>query len=89
MTDTSPTLDATAVRPLLGVRVVACAGTIGGGYVARLLTDLGADVVVVEPPGGSDLRHRGPYVERRVRTGEQRRRRLLPGRHALDRGRRR
>jgi crotonobetainyl-CoA:carnitine CoA-transferase CaiB-like acyl-CoA transferase len=66
VTDTSPTLDATAVRPLLGIRVVACAGTIGGGYVARLLTDLGADVVVVEPPGGSDLRHRGPYVDGRA-----------------------
>jgi crotonobetainyl-CoA:carnitine CoA-transferase CaiB-like acyl-CoA transferase len=50
------------MRPLATVRVMACAGTIGGGYVARLLADLGADVVVVEPPGGSDVRHRGPYV---------------------------
>ena len=54
VTDTAASLDAGATRPLAGIRVVACADTIGGGYVARLLSDLGADVVVVEPPGGSD-----------------------------------
>ena len=63
MTDTSPTLDATAVRPLRrhpGRRVRRHDRR---RLRARLLTDLGADVVVVEPPGGSDLRHRGPYVD--------------------------
>jgi crotonobetainyl-CoA:carnitine CoA-transferase CaiB-like acyl-CoA transferase len=49
-------------RPLEGIRVVSCAATVGGGYAARLLADLGADVVSVEPPAGGDLRHRPPYA---------------------------
>lgn len=35
-----------------------------GVYGAKLLADLGADVVRVEPPGGDPLRERGPFVER-------------------------
>ena len=33
--------------------------TIGGAYAGRLLADLGADVVTVEPPGGHPLRRVG------------------------------
>lgn len=49
--------------PLDGIRVVACGDTIAGGYAVRLLADLGADIVTVEPPIGDDLRHRPPFVD--------------------------
>jgi crotonobetainyl-CoA:carnitine CoA-transferase CaiB-like acyl-CoA transferase len=42
--------------PLSGVRVIELAGYIAGSYAGRLLTDLGADVVKVEPPGGDPFR---------------------------------
>jgi crotonobetainyl-CoA:carnitine CoA-transferase CaiB-like acyl-CoA transferase len=45
--------------PLSGLRVVDC--TVDRGELAsRLLGDLGAEVVKVEPPGGSPARHRAP-----------------------------
>jgi len=50
------------IAPLAGVRVVACGDTIGGAYAGRLLRDLGADVVTVEPRDGHELRGRGPFV---------------------------
>jgi len=34
-------------------------------FAGKLLADMGADVVVVEPPGGSALRRWGPFVEDR------------------------
>lgn len=48
--------------PLAGLRVVelsseACA------WAAKLLADLGADAVVVEPPGGSAQRRYGPWLD--------------------------
>jgi crotonobetainyl-CoA:carnitine CoA-transferase CaiB-like acyl-CoA transferase len=42
--------------PLSGVRVVELAGYIAGSYSGRLLADLGADVVKVEPPDGDPFR---------------------------------
>src|SRR3954465_11440685 len=45
--------------PLSGLRVVDC--TVERGELAsRLLGDLGADVVKVEPPGGSPARRSAP-----------------------------
>ncbi|MEM7285376.1 MAG: CoA transferase [Actinomycetota bacterium] len=47
--------------PLEGLRVVD--STDGRGELCgRLLADLGADVILVEPPGGSSLRHRHPLT---------------------------
>ena len=34
-----------------------------GELAAMVLADLGADVIRVEPPGGSDARRRGPFLE--------------------------
>jgi len=48
-------LDAGA-RPLSGLRVVELAGYIAGSYTGRLLADLGAEVVKVEPPDGDPFR---------------------------------
>jgi crotonobetainyl-CoA:carnitine CoA-transferase CaiB-like acyl-CoA transferase len=45
--------------PLSGLRVVELAGYIAGSYVGRLLADLGADVVKVEPPDGDPFRVNG------------------------------
>lgn len=42
--------------PLSGVRVVELAGYIAGSYTGRLLADLGASVVKVEPPDGDPFR---------------------------------
>jgi len=45
--------------PLSGLRVVELAGYIAGSYVGRLLADLGANVVKVEPPDGDPFRVNG------------------------------
>jgi benzylsuccinate CoA-transferase BbsE subunit len=47
--------------PLEGVRVIDCAEA-SGAYCGRLLADLGADVVLVEPPGGGSSRTHEPLV---------------------------
>jgi crotonobetainyl-CoA:carnitine CoA-transferase CaiB-like acyl-CoA transferase len=44
-----------------GVRVVEIAG-VWSAWAGKLLGDLGADVVVVEPPGGHVTRRFGPFV---------------------------
>ncbi len=50
-------------RPILeGVRVVELASD-RAAYAGKLLGDLGADVVVVEPPGGHASRQYGPFVD--------------------------
>ncbi len=48
--------------PLAGLaggrlRVLDLTSGVAGGYCSKLLTDAGADVVKIEPPGGSRLRH--------------------------------
>ena len=46
---------------LLGdVTVVDCGEGIAAGTASRILGDLGARVIKVEPPGGDRLRHLGP-----------------------------
>lgn len=44
-----------------GIRVLDLCDE-SGILAGRILADLGADVVAVEPPGGHPLRHRGPYL---------------------------
>lgn len=45
---------------LSAVRVLDCSDE-SGWLAGRILADLGADVVVVEPPGGDRARRRGPF----------------------------
>lgn len=48
--------------PLAGVRVVEMAEGIAGPYAAKLLADMGAEVIKVEPPfRGDRSRHDGPF----------------------------
>jgi benzylsuccinate CoA-transferase BbsE subunit len=46
------------------VRVLDLTGELGV-YCAKLLADLGADVIRVEPPDGDPIRRRGPFVHDR------------------------
>ncbi|OBJ40070.1 acyl-CoA hydratase [Mycobacterium colombiense] len=48
--------------PLAGLHVVEIASEISGPYAAKLLVDLGAEVVKIEPPTGDPLRHWGPFA---------------------------
>ena len=48
-------------RALEGVRVVEFTDETGS-YCGKLLADLGADVIKVEPPGGGRQRNAGPFV---------------------------
>ncbi len=47
---------------LEGVRVVELASELGA-FAGKLLADLGADVVLVEPPGGHHTRRYAPFVD--------------------------
>src|SRR4051794_7140466 len=44
------------------LHVVEVAGSVAGAYCGRLLMTTGADVVLVEPPGGAPLRALGPML---------------------------
>ncbi len=44
--------------PLAGLRVVDLSGSLPGALATLFLADAGADVILVEPPGGSALRRR-------------------------------
>lgn len=48
--------------PLDGVRVIELGGALTN-YCGKLFAELGADVVLVEPPDGCDLRRQPPFVE--------------------------
>lgn len=52
----------TADGALRGIRVIDLTDELGA-YATRLLADLGADVIRVEPPGGSRTRQQPPLVE--------------------------
>src|ERR1700739_3051740 len=48
--------------PLIGLRVLELADE-RGQFCGKLLGDLGADVVKIEPPGGEPCRRVGPFVD--------------------------
>src|SRR5690349_10216915 len=48
--------------PLTGLRVLELADE-KGQFCGKLLGDLGADVVKIEPPGGESCRHIGPFLD--------------------------
>ena len=42
-------------------RVVECGSGVSAAYATKLLADIGADVIKVEPPAGDGTRYRGPF----------------------------
>jgi len=46
---------------LSGLKVLEFATMVSGPYCGKLLADLGADVIKVEPPGGDPARGEGPF----------------------------
>ena len=48
--------------PFAGLRVLELADETGQ-FCGKLLGDLGADVVKIEPPGGEPCRHVGPFLD--------------------------
>lgn len=48
--------------PLAGTLVVEHGRSVAVAYAGRLLATMGADVVLVEPPGGADLRRLAPFL---------------------------
>lgn len=55
------TAGAMAGGALSGLRVVECGSLVAAAYATKLLADLGADVIKVEPPEGDPCRWRGPF----------------------------
>jgi benzylsuccinate CoA-transferase BbsE subunit len=60
---TTPRDEAKAQAPFAGLRVIELAEDIGGEFTGRLLAEMGADVVKLEPPGGSPTRQVGPFAK--------------------------
>jgi crotonobetainyl-CoA:carnitine CoA-transferase CaiB-like acyl-CoA transferase len=54
--------DRSGLRPLEGIRVLEIGSAISASFAAKLLGDLGAEVVKVEPCSGDPLRGQGPFV---------------------------
>lgn len=49
-------------QPLSGYRVLDLSGPMGV-FCGKLMADMGADVIKVEPPGGDPMRRTGPFVD--------------------------
>ena len=47
---------------LEGMRVLDLSGAMGN-YCGKLFADMGADVILVEPPGGTELRREPPFID--------------------------
>lgn len=54
--ETAPTIAA-----LEGLRILDLSGPMGN-YCGKMFADMGADVILVEPPGGSGLRFEPPFI---------------------------
>ncbi len=46
---------------LSDIRIVECGAGVAAAFCARVLADLGAEVIKLEPPGGDPLRTYGPF----------------------------
>jgi benzylsuccinate CoA-transferase BbsE subunit len=52
---------------LAGIRVVDMSG-LAGQYCGKLFAELGAEVILLEPPGGSETRREGPFLGKKPHT---------------------
>jgi crotonobetainyl-CoA:carnitine CoA-transferase CaiB-like acyl-CoA transferase len=51
--------------PFSAIKIIECGEGISAAFGAKMLADLGADVIKVEPPSGDLARRRGPFPEHR------------------------
>jgi crotonobetainyl-CoA:carnitine CoA-transferase CaiB-like acyl-CoA transferase len=51
--------------PLRTLRIVECGEGISAAFGAKMLGDVGAEVIKIEPPGGDLTRRRGPFPDAR------------------------
>lgn len=51
-----------APAALEGLRVLDLSGAMGN-YAGKLFADMGAEVLLIEPPGGSELRREPPFID--------------------------
>ncbi|RYF71454.1 MAG: CoA transferase, partial [Comamonadaceae bacterium] len=60
-----PGIDQTSAAdlPLAGCRVVECSHSVAAAYAGKLLAAMGAQVLMLEPPGGSPLRQAPPWLD--------------------------
>lgn len=52
--------------PLDDLRVIDLTEGLAGPRCTKILAELGADVIKIEPPGGDECRHYGPFVGERL-----------------------
>jgi CoA:oxalate CoA-transferase len=52
------------VKPLENIRVLDLSRFMAGPFCGKILADLGAEVIKVEPPWGDELRYTPPFVNR-------------------------
>ncbi|MES3000515.1 MAG: CoA transferase [Pseudomonadota bacterium] len=55
-------LPVNSLGALRGLRVLDLSGAMGN-YAGKLFGDMGADVILVEPPGGTELRREPPFID--------------------------
>jgi benzylsuccinate CoA-transferase BbsE subunit len=51
-----------SVAALEGLRVLDLSGAMGN-YAGKLFADMGADVILIEPPAGTELRREPPFID--------------------------
>ena len=49
--------------PLEGLLVLDMTRVLAGPYCTMILSDLGARIIKIEPPGGDDSREFGPFIK--------------------------
>ena len=62
-TTTQSTSDTTRNGPLSGITILDLTRVLAGPYCTMILSDLGARIIKVEPPGGDDSRGYGPWLD--------------------------
>jgi benzylsuccinate CoA-transferase BbsE subunit len=58
-------VDQTLPAALSGIRVLELPGP-AGQYCGKMFADLGADVILIEPPCGADTRREGPFLRDQI-----------------------